>query len=1647
MMYFSTIRRLVTNACRTGALLALPLAAAATNPTLTIRGVGSTGSDVTAFIDNVQIINTATNAVVTGAVSGGGFETPAQTSPLFTYGTTGSGWAISSQAGIARNGSSFGAATAPEGVQVALLQSYQSNNGSVSQVLALGAGKYRVQFQVAQRNCCSTNDQTVEVLLDGASMGTLKPTSNTSYVTFLSNEFVVDPPTITSFNPISGGLGQSVTLTGTNLSNVTSLLVNGVSATSSISSNTATTVTFRVPLGTPATGTTSITTAGGTASSTAFTVMAAPGNALAFDGTDDYVALPTGTALPINNSAYTIEAWIKPTAMGVRGIIGWGNYGTNSQVNALRLTGNGIVNYWWNNDLTVTTGDLTDRWHHVAATFDGTTRTMYLDGVAVGSDVPTGHAVPSANTLRIGSTCPTCGGEYFSGNIDEVRVWTVARTLAQVQTDMRSAATVPTTGLVAYFNMDQGTPGGTNTGLNTVYDLANNYAGTLTNFALTGSTSNWVESYAMVVPTATAATSITATSLTANWTAPTTGTVTNYVLDVSTSSTFASVISGSPFTVSGTSRTLTGLTPSTTYYYRVRADKTSVTGQGDFSNTITTATPSNVATLSNLGLGAGAISPTFSSATTSYSLTVASGVASTTLTPTATQANATITVNGTAVASNSATTVALASGSNTISVVVTAQDGTTQMTYTVTVYRCSLQAIVQNVTAYLGTTGTVTVTAAQINNGSTSGCTPITYTMQRLASQQVSEGSILTMTAPAGMTFNAVTFASYGTPTANSNGSYSIGGCHAASSQAVVEAALLNKNSGTISATNGVFGDPCNGTFKALAVQATYGAAAAQATYTCSDLGNSLVLLTATDAAGNKSTAIATITIIDNLAPGAGLGPLPAAPATALANVPEAADYGVLYQLDVPNTSTAFNPNGVPYSVNNASAAIATPNRVAYFMELSNGTTSKWVWASMDNFAGTLTQLGIPNPTTNNVTWHQSVTGLNVFASANAGVTTGTNVGTGRVEMWPWNYGAANSDNVPNASASLYDFGDQPSYNSNYGSFQVHNVTAQQTVLAYNNWGGGGNLGDIGIGTNTDLTGNKHPDWTFTYNAASYTLKRITILVPNVAPFTQLAAVSLDASGSVTVAPSQVYKGNLTDNCGIASMTVTPSTFNCTNLGANQVTLTLTDASGNKTTGTATVTVSVPAITTTTWNGSTNADWNDCRNWSYGQVPTSAISAIIPTGTPNTPTISTGTATVNTLSINANGNLAMLSGTTLQVSGDWTSSSTNSSFGGTVAFVGTTAQTIANTGTALGTVVINKTTGTTQLSQSMAISTSLVMSQGVLTTGAYQVQLASGATITESEANYVTGNVAATRTLSAGSTNLFGGMGLSLAPASGSPAPGSTQVVRTTGTTLTANSGKQSVQRYFNIQPATNTGLNVTMVFSYFDHELNSIPKANLMLFKSTTDTNGPWAPMGGTSNTSTNQVTKAGLTDFSIWTLGNTASPLPVALLDFTAQTQGAAVALAWHTASEVNSNRFEVERSLDGSSFAKLGAVAAHGTTSIAQAYAYRDAQLPIGATTLYYRLRQVDVDGSAHYSPVRIVAVSATGLALYPNPTHSLAVLTGATAHVAVQVLDALGRTVLTTTTDANGMASLDLAAGLPSGVYTVRAGTQAARLILE
>ncbi|WP_186391948.1 cadherin-like beta sandwich domain-containing protein [Pannonibacter sp. CS1GBFMT1] len=174
-------------------------------------------------------------------------------------------------------------------------------------------------------------------------------------------------------------------------------------------------------------------------------------------------------------------------------------------------------------------------------------------------------------------------------------------------------------------------------------------------------------------------------------------------------------ISGTPSTAGTANFTITA------------TDGNNDTGDAAYSLLVNAAPASTVATLANLVLSQGTLSPGFASGTTSYTASVDNAVTSLTVTPTVTDANATVTVNGTSVTSGSASdTINLNVGSNTVIVVVTAQDGTTTQTYTVTVTRAGATvATLANLVLSQGTlspgfaSGTTSYTAS-VDNAVTS---------------------------------------------------------------------------------------------------------------------------------------------------------------------------------------------------------------------------------------------------------------------------------------------------------------------------------------------------------------------------------------------------------------------------------------------------------------------------------------------------------------------------------------------------------------------------------------------------------------------------------------------------------------------------------------------------------------------------------------------------------------------------------------------------------------------------------------------------------------------------------------------------------------------------------------------------------------
>ncbi|GHA65279.1 T9SS type A sorting domain-containing protein [Pontibacter akesuensis] len=148
-------------------------------------------------------------------------------------------------------------------------------------------------------------------------------------------------------------------------------------------------------------------------------------------------------------------------------------------------------------------------------------------------------------------------------------------------------------------------------------------------------------------------------------------------------------------------------------------------------------------------------------------------------------------------------------------------------------------------------------------------------------------------------------------------------------------------------------------------------------------------------------------------------------------------------------------------------------------------------------------------------------------------------------------------------------------------------------------------------------------------------------------------------------------------------------------------------------------------------------------------------------------------------------------------------------------------------------------------------------------------------------------------------------------------------------------------------------------------------------------------------------------------WRRAHAISALPVELIFFKGAVQNSSAKLSWATAQEQENEKFEVERSLDGKTFLKVGEVQGKGNSSIRTAYSYTDTTP--GAGTTYYRLRQIDYDGTVSFS--NVIALNVQGQSLqganlaniYPTLASSEVNISLAVDQATVRVLDVNGRAV--------------------------------------
>ncbi|MTI21462.1 T9SS type A sorting domain-containing protein, partial [Fulvivirga sp. RKSG066] len=197
--------------------------------------------------------------------------------------------------------------------------------------------------------------------------------------------------------------------------------------------------------------------------------------------------------------------------------------------------------------------------------------------------------------------------------------------------------------------------------------------------------------------------------------------------------------------------------------------------------------------------------------------------------------------------------------------------------------------------------------------------------------------------------------------------------------------------------------------------------------------------------------------------------------------------------------------------------------------------------------------------------------------------------------------------------------------------------------------------------------------------------------------------------------------------------------------------------------------------------------------------------------------------------------------------------------------------------------------------------------------------------------------------------------------------------------------------------------------------------------------------------------ITVTNVASFSPFTFGTTGTnPLPVELLNFEGFVKDEVVSLNWSTASEVNNERFDIQRSVDGVNFETIAAIAGKGDSQKLINYDYTDIN-PIFGTS-YYRLQQVDFDGDINHSPIISVNFEIAEINIHPNPvdeeTFRVQLKVGSQGVVKTSIISPDGKVIQSKSFEFEPSSFQEIKMSteyIPSGIYLLKVNMDNATFI--
>lgn len=317
-----------------------------------------------------------------------------------------------------------------------------------------------------------------------------------------------------------------------------------------------------------------------------------------------------------------------------------------------------------------------------------------------------------------------------------------------------------------------------------------------------------------------------------------------------------------------------------------------------------------------------------------------------------------------------------------------------------------------------------------------------------------------------------------------------------------------------------------------------------------------------------------------------------------------------------------------------------------------------------------------------------------------------------------------------------------------------------------------------------------------------------------------------------------------------------------------------------------------------------------------------------------------------------------------------------------------------------------------QLSRSVTVTDSLWLQQAYLYTSENSISLENGSIFKEDSFSCIKGVVHSSAVIDV-STNYqaeFGNVGVEIDASVNKQDLGTVTLSRYNGSDRAVVVGQEEgINRRWTIEVEQEPQAYVELTFNWSEDETKQQDMSRGQLWKRSGE--GDWQRVGEMSDMSQGEIT-ARVRSFSDWTVSAFDVELPVELLKLEGYASEGKVNLFWQTVSEQQNEGFELQRSVDGEIFTSVGFIPGAGTSYQLQSYRYTEAwhRFPI-----YYRLKQMDMDGAFHYS--HIIEIDQAEhltfqLSVFPNPTRGPVQLKGDAEKLSLEMMSSEGHQLLVT-----------------------------------